>query len=90
MQVMSNGRVRRSEGEWREIISRYEQSGLSGRDFCRNEQIRPSSFWRWRQKLAAAVGANQFIPVTTASPEPSSSWTLLITLPNGCQLRLEG
>ena len=26
MQVMSNGKVRRSKGEWREIISRYEQS----------------------------------------------------------------
>ena len=89
MQVLLNGRVRRSEGEWREIFSRYEQSDLSAREFCQNEQIRSSSFFRWRSKLAG-TNSSPFIPVTTASPEASSRWTLLITLPDGCQLRFEG
>ncbi len=31
MQVMSNGKVRRSEGEWRDIFSRYERGGLRAR-----------------------------------------------------------
>lgn len=90
MQVMSNGRVRRSEAEWKEIVSRWKKSGLKPRSFCRREQIQFSSFHRWQQKLAGSDAGNSFVPVTTSSPAPSSAWTLEISLPNGCELRFQG
>ena len=90
MQVMSNGRVRRSEAEWQEIVSRWKKSGLKARPFCRREQIELSSFLRWQRKLDASSDGNSFVPVTTSSSSPSSAWTLEISLPNGCQLRFQG
>jgi len=87
MQVTSNGRVRCSEAEWREIITRYEASGLGTREFCRREPLHLTSFLRWQRKLA--TGGGDFIPVTSASAAPTA-WRLEITLPNGCQLRFLG
>jgi hypothetical protein len=89
MQVMSNGRVRRNETEQREVVSRWEKSGVSPAQFCRREQIRLSSFLRWRQKERPAARASEFVAVTPA-PAPPSAWALEITLPNGCQLRFQG
>lgn len=90
MQVMSNGKVRRSAAEWRELLARWKKSGLSPRGFCRQEQIHLVSFQRWQQKLGAMPEAESFVPVTTSEPEATGSWSLVITLPNGCRLRFQG
>jgi hypothetical protein len=92
MQVMSNGKVRRSEGEWREILSRYERGGLRAREFCRREEIHLASFLRWQRKLDGSGKASAFVPVRTAPSvsSSSSSWSLEISLPNGCRLRFRG
>ena len=93
MQVLSNGRVRRTEAEWKEIVARWEKSGLKPRPFCRREQIQLSSFLRWQRKgqagAPAAALSEEFVQVTVPVSKPSSdsSWVLEITLPNGCELR---
>jgi len=89
MRTMSNGRVRRTETEWREILSRQASSGLGPEEFCRKEGIPLSSFQRWQKKLGSPSTPSGFVAVTTAPPS-DSSWTMEITLPNGCTLRLEG
>lgn len=89
MQVMSNGRVRRSEAEWREVISRWQMSGLKPAQFCRRERIQLASFLRWRRRGLPTSTAREFVAVT-APASASSSWTLEISLPNGCQLRFQG
>jgi hypothetical protein len=89
MQVMSNGRVRRSDAEWRELISRWQVSGLKPAQFCRRERIQLSSFLRWRRKRLPSSAASEFVAVTPPAPA-SSSWALEISLPNGCQLRFQG
>jgi hypothetical protein len=89
MQVMANGRVRRSAAERREVISRWEKSGLKPAQFCRREQIRLSSFRRWRHNGQAGSGKSEFLELTTPLPAPSS-WTLEISLPNGCHVRFQG
>jgi len=43
--------VRRSEGEWRSLLSRYRTSGLSVAAYCRREAISAASFYRWRDVL---------------------------------------
>jgi transposase-like protein len=45
-------RTRRSQGEWRSLVSRYQTSGLSIESFCRGEGISEASFYRWRTALS--------------------------------------
>lgn len=86
MQVMSNGRVRRSADEWREIIARFAGSGLDQREFCRQEKINKNSFERWRKHLASS-NQSDFVEVTPTR-ESSSSWAVEVELANGTIVRI--
>ena len=89
MQVMSNGRVRRSQAEWAEILKSCKASGLDAEEFCRREQIHVGSFVRWQRRLQVTDALSDFVSMVPAAPA-RASWTLEITLPNGCQLRFQG
>ena len=41
--------MRRTREEWRELVDRHLQSGLSISEFCRREQTTENSFYRWRR-----------------------------------------
>lgn len=74
--------------EWAERLSRYDQSGLTVLDFCRQEGIASQSFYHWRRKLAPGDGAPasaapEFLPIRLAPSAP-----IEIVLPNGAALRL--
>jgi len=90
MKVLANGRVRRSAVERRALIARWEKSGLKPAQFCRREQIRVSSFLRWRRSRVTSSGKSAFVELTPPPATSSASWTLEISLPNGCQLRFQG
>ena len=49
--------VRRSPAEWQAIMSRFERSGQSHREFCQAEDLAPSTFSWWRRKLGRS-GSN--------------------------------
>ena len=87
MKVRSNGRVRRTESEWLEILSRYESSGLSARAFAAREGVSLASLHRWRKRLAAGRGS--FVELVP-SVEAASGWGVEIRLPNGIELRFRG
>jgi hypothetical protein len=91
MQSQSNGRVRRPEAEWRVLLSQWQASGQSLREFCRDQKIQISSFQRWRARLASSSASSAFVAVTPmappAAPEP---WSFEVILPNGCILRFQG
>jgi hypothetical protein len=36
---------------WRGVVRRQDGSGLSVGEFCRREDLSPSSFYRWRRRL---------------------------------------
>jgi hypothetical protein len=40
------------EAFWREVVNRCAASGLSGRAFCRQEQLAEHSFYAWRRTIA--------------------------------------
>ncbi len=42
---------RRSEHEWRSLLSRHQSSGQGIEAFCRSERISAASFYRWRRIL---------------------------------------
>ena len=89
MRVTSNGRVRRTEAEWAEILHRFADSGLSGAEFCRREDLVPSSFRRWQRKLES-VALARFVEITPSVAEACESWTLDVALPNGARLQFRG
>ena len=43
--------VRHSPEEWRSMMSRFERSGRSHREFCLAEDLAPSRFSWWQRKL---------------------------------------
>lgn len=89
MKVMSNGKIRRTREEWREILTQWEKSGLGVGEFCRKQEIQLSSFQRWQQKLNGSSGKDAFVALTPA-PQPASLWSLEVTLPNGGKLHFQG
>jgi len=48
---------RRSRAQWKSLIDRHAQSGLSGKEFCQREALSYASFAKWRSKLKPNSGA---------------------------------
>ncbi len=84
-------RTRYSKSEWTEILRRFETSGLGSREFCRREELAPSSFQRWRRQIGSVATAEFVELVPSVSPnEETPSWSLDVSLPNGVNLRFQG
>jgi len=51
MQRLSDGRIRRTESEWRALIEKFEASDQSEAAFCRARKLSRKSFREWRARL---------------------------------------
>jgi len=91
--------IRRSEQEWREILSRYEKSDQAQREFCEAEEIALASFLRWRRRLGhVAVSSHASEQRRSASPQSpfveflatpaEQTWSIELEFPSGCVLRV--
>jgi transcriptional regulator with XRE-family HTH domain len=96
MRVLVDGRVRRTEAEWRAVQERFEQSGLSMSAFCRRAKLARSSFVKWRRRLAAtpspSAGFVEWIAPSAAASEiveaaPRGASEFELSLPGGVVLR---
>jgi hypothetical protein len=47
--------------KWREVLARFDASGLSAAAFCRENALAESSFFSWRRRLAARPAASPFV-----------------------------
>ena len=57
--------------EWAQIVSRCRGSGLSVRQWCQENGINTSSYYKWQRKVYAAAQAQQesrFVEVTPVQP----------------------
>jgi len=83
-------RVRRTEEQWREVLRRFEASGLSTRAFCQREGISASSLQRWRSRGDRALAPRfvELAPPRATSAVSSTAWALELELPDGVRLRL--
>lgn len=59
MRVLADGRVRRTEAEWRGLLARFEQSGLSMTAFCERAKLPRSSFVKWRSRVGGSARVEQ-------------------------------
>jgi len=85
MQVMSHGRVRRSQAEWAQTLRSCQASGLDEEEIYRREEIRLGGFRRSERRLQVTGTLADFVSMVPAAPT-RTSWRLEITLPNGCEL----
>jgi len=94
MQTLADGRVRRTEAEWRALIERFEKSGLSMSVFCRRAKVSRSSFVKWRRRLSGRPRPSpsfvEWMAPSSAEPESveaSGAGELELSLPGGIVLR---
>jgi hypothetical protein len=78
------------ESFWRDVMARFEKSGLSVRAFCLAEGIGKSPFYVWRELLAerdAAASPPAFVPVTVRPESLPVNSGLSLELRDGRILR---
>jgi transposase-like protein len=85
-----SSRKRRTEGQWAEIVRRFESSGQDSSEFCRREGLAQSSLQRWRRRLGSAAPRFVELTPTDAPGERETSWSLEVALPNGMSLQFRG
>lgn len=82
---------RRSANQWHAIIQRFETSGLSQSEFCRQENLSPTTFNRWRHRALTSdhqPGFVELLPELSPLPDGDRDWTLELDLPGGVILRI--
>jgi hypothetical protein len=57
-------RIRRSQAQWRALLSRFSDSGLSVSAFCRREALSTASLYRWRSLIERSEGG-EALPVVS-------------------------
>ena len=102
MEILADGRTRRTRTEWVKIMERFNSSRLSTIEFCEREKISRSSLATWRRKLkgkrkhrAKSKKRPAFIELTPAPIESSHSLMsseseFELTFPGGVTLRWKG
>jgi len=69
---------------WQMVIDTWQSSGLSVRQFCRQEGLSEPSFYSWRKKLAKCHK-----PKDGKLKEPASSDFIKVSLPQSHSIGLE-
>ena len=70
-------------------MSRFDESGLSVRDFCKRESLALSSFQRWHRRLGTIERA-AFTELVPSASGSDSLWPVEIEFPSGVVLRIRG
>jgi len=81
--------VRRTRGEWRAIMSRFERSGQGRREFCEAEGLVLGTFSWWRRELGRSGPGGSALFVELADGQAAAaSWDAELDLGGGMVLRV--
>jgi transposase len=90
-----NPRDRGKERFWRRAVRQWRSSGLSIRDFCRQEGLAEGNFYAWRRTIAQRDAEKvAFVPVqvipgpTIPTGAEDAATALELILPGGRRLRV--
>lgn len=82
------------EDYWRGVVERQSSSGLSARQFCRNERLAENSFYAWRRTIARRDGKQRsteveptFVPAMVEDLALDDS-PIVVELAGGLTLKL--
>jgi len=93
----------RKEHHWRQLLARWQRSGLTVRAFCTREGCSEPSFYAWRRELTARneqaattqrsatkhhPGQRAFVPVHVVADDSPAGHTLEVVLRSGQLLRV--
>lgn len=83
-----------TEQRWLDLVTRWQRSGLTVREFCRQQRLSEPSFYVWRRRLrprgrlsAHGNAAPAFVKVTVAAA-PAAHPALEVLLAGGRVLRV--
>ena len=85
-------RRRRGEKDWRELMERQGQSGLSVQAFCRQEGLNAWTFYGWRSRMRAGASDKELVVSGSAATAPAAGFIDLGALGSGssrCEIRLD-
>jgi hypothetical protein len=75
--------IHRKSSFWEHHLGRWQQSGLSQRAYCRQNDLRPHQFYYWRRRILKPRPDVSFLPVTlprrfgstpSRRPHPHAQW----------------
>jgi hypothetical protein len=74
---------------WQERFARFDPSGLTVAQFCRQEGVSPPSFYQWKKKLAASESTpnHAFIPLAFSGNDVAQA---KLNLPGGATIDFDG
>lgn len=76
---------------WRRRVRRFERAGMTVEDFCREEGVSPSSFYRWRKKSACCAettAAGERVPAFQAVRVTTGDAAMAVLLPGGARVEV--
>jgi len=79
--------VCRFRAEWRELVSEWRDSGMSGVEFARQKGLNPNTFAWWRGELAREKPGPVLTLVPVAAQQPDMG-CVEVTLADGVLVRL--
>jgi transposase-like protein len=94
---MTNGQLSdpRKGDHWRQLVQRWQHSGQSIRDFCRQHRLSEPSFYYWRRRLApqqppleTTPPAVTFLPLEVHPQTTQPPAVLELVLSHGCLMRV--
>jgi hypothetical protein len=85
-------RSHRSAAQWQHFVELWRASGQSAAQFCKTHDLSYVSFCKWRQQFETDerhTSPTQFIDLSTLTqPTGSARWTIVLSLGNGVELKL--
>ena len=78
-------RKERHKRNWPQIIEKWKSSGKSVKEFCSDEGLHKSDFYRMRKKLS--MPERKFIKLTDNS-QPNNGSTIIVETPEKYRLEL--
>ena len=75
---------------WEQHLGRWQQSGLSQRAYCRQNELKAHQFYYWRRRILKPRPDVSFLPVSLPADPVRQHHGIRILMPNGCAVELEG
>jgi hypothetical protein len=89
MQVLADGRVRRTSSEWEKIMARHRKSRLPIAAFCEREEISRSAFASWKRRLSGGGKKSpSFVELTRSRTSPAVKPAVALISPAGTSFEL--
>ena len=65
--------MRINEPIFRKLYQEHQESSLSVRDFCANQDLTPATYYRWKKIVDQKQIANGFVPLIIRSPQSNNN-----------------